>query len=204
MYIILQLNGCIFNFFIVPLQNRNDMTFDPIIPDCLWSVRYDGQDENAFYQAFEHWSDPVWLRDFFFQNKNDLNEHFRVINIDKAIYETIDEADKLQCLILDLALESNLEQVFRPLEPYRTINVTLGKEKAKGKSFQHSSWLRIYAIKVGGSAYIITGGAIKLTATMQEREHTLAELKKMEMVRNHLISEGVADAEGFIDLLQTQ
>lgn len=54
------------------------------------------------------------------------------------------------------------------------------------------------------SAYIITGGTIKLTATMQEREHTLAELQKMEMVRNHLISEGVADAEGFIDLLQTQ
>jgi len=39
---------------------------------------------------------------------------------------------------------------------------------------------------------------------MQEREHTLAELQKMEMVRNHLISEGVADSEGFIDLLQTQ
>jgi len=64
--------------------------------------------------------------------------------------------------------------------------------------------LRIYAIKVGDSAYIITGGAIKLTATMQEREHTLAELQKMELVRNHLISEGVVDAEGFIDLLQTK
>lgn len=27
--------------------------------------------------------------------------------------------------------------------------------------------------------YIITGGAIKLTRTMQEREHTLKELSKM-------------------------
>jgi hypothetical protein len=178
------------------------MTFDEIIPNSLWSVRYDGQEENAFYQAFDQWSDPIWLRDFFFQNKNDLNEQFKVTNIDKAIYETIDEADRLQCLILDLALESNLEQVFRPLEPSRTADVLLGKEKAKGKPVQHSSWLRIYAIKVSESAYIITGGAIKLTATMQEREHTLVELQKMEKVRSHLISEGVVDTEGFIDLLQ--
>lgn len=144
------------------------------------------------------------MRDFFFQYKNDLNEHFKITNIDKAIYETIDNADKLQCLILDLALESNLEQVFRPLEPSRTGDILLGKEKAKGESVQHSSWLRIYAIKVGDSSYIITGGAIKLTATMQERGHTLAELQKMETVRNYLISEGVVDSEGFIDLLQTQ
>ena len=45
------------------------MTFDLIIPDSLWAVRYDGDEENAFYQAFEQWSDPIWLRDFFFQNK---------------------------------------------------------------------------------------------------------------------------------------
>jgi hypothetical protein len=95
------------------------MTFDLIIPDSLWAVRYDGEEENAFYQAFDKWSDPI------------------------------------------------------------------------------------YTIKVGESTYIITGGAIKLTATMQEREHTLAELQKMEIVRNHLISEGVVDTEGFIDLIQT-
>lgn len=37
---------------------------------------------------------------------------------------------------------------------------------------------------------------------MQEREHTLEELRKMEMVRNYLISEGVVDKDGFIDYLQ--
>ena len=154
-------------------------------------------------QVFDRWSDPIWLRDFFFQNAKDLNEHFKITNIDKAIYETIDEADNLQCLILDLALESKLEQVFRPLEPSRTEDVVLGKEKAKGEPVRHSSWLRIYAIKVGESAYIVTGGAIKLTATMQEREHTRTELQKMEKVRNYLISEGVVDADGLIDFLQT-
>lgn len=47
----------------------------------------------------------------------------------------------------------------------------------------------------------ITGGAIKLTRTMQEREHTLKELRKMEQVRNLLIEQGAIDADGFVDYL---
>ena len=50
--------------------------------------------------------------------------------------------------------------------------------------------------------YIITGGAIKLTKTMQEREHTLQELEKMEKVRNFLIQEHVFDEDSFTDYQQ--
>ena len=66
----------------------------------------------------------------------------------------------------------------------------LGKEKARLKDRnRHASWLRIYAIKLEPGIYVITGGAIKLTRTMQEREHTLLELDKMEemhMTQKHL------------------
>ena len=66
----------------------------------------------------------------------------------------------------------------------------LGKEKARIKERpQHASWLRIYAIKLEPGCYIITGGAIKLTRTMQEREHTLNELNQ------------AIDADGFVDFL---
>ena len=41
--------------------------------------------------------------------------------------------------------------------------------------------------------------AIKLTATMAERSHTLAELAKLEQVRNYLIDNGVYDLDGLID-----
>ena len=47
--------------------------------------------------------------------------------------------------------------------------------------------------------YIITGGAIKLTATMQEREHTLMELAKLNKVRDYLISIGIFEYNGFED-----
>ena len=46
-----------------------------------------------------------------------------------------------------------------------------------------------------------SGGAIKLTRTMQEREHTLKELNKMEQVRKFLINNQAIDADGFVDFL---
>ena len=72
----------------------------------------------------------------------------------------------------------------------------LGKEKGRP---HHRSWLRLYAIKLSMGIYIITGGAIKLTRTMQEREHTLQELEKMEKVRNFLLNEHVFDENSFVD-----
>jgi hypothetical protein len=45
--------------------------------------------------------------------------------------------------------------------------------------------------------YVITGGAIKLTRTMQEREHTLRELGKMEKVCAHLLTNNIVDKDSF-------
>ena len=55
--------------------------------------------------------------------------------------------------------------------------------------------------QTGTRVLIITGGAIKLTHKMGEREHTLKELSKMEQVRNFLISNQAIDADGFVDFL---
>ena len=92
----------------------------------------------------------------------------------------------MECLILDISPDANLDLLFRPLENNRTAEMMLGKEKARlYNREEHASWLRLYAIK--------------LTRTMQERDHTLQELAKMEQVRNLLIEDGVVDAEGFED-----
>lgn len=60
-------------------------------------------------------------------------------------------------------------------------------------------WL--HALKLQDGNYIITGGAIKLTKTMQEREHTLRELYRQEQVRNFLLSHDIIDTDSFIDYL---
>ncbi len=50
--------------------------------------------------------------------------------------------------------------------------------------------------------YIITGGAIKLTDNMEERPHTLAQLKKLDSCRQYLKELGAIDEEGVIELLE--
>ena len=52
------------------------------------------------------------------------------------------------------------------------------------------------------NVYIVTGGAIKLTATMQEREHTQKELDKLNACRDFLKANGVFDQDSFIDFSQ--
>ena len=76
------------------------------------------------------------------------------------------------------------------------------KMKARGEKVnRHDSWLRIYAIRLTDGKYIITGGAIKLTLEMKDREHTQNELIKLDKVRRFLLEEGIVDDEGFIDYL---
>ncbi|MCR5408830.1 MAG: hypothetical protein K6E61_07000 [Bacteroidales bacterium] len=177
------------------------LLFDDITKDGrLWAVRYNEEEENALYKAFTQWNDVEWLRTFFYANKDDLESYFKVTDVNEAIYDTIEDSDKLQCLILDLNPDTDLEKLFRPLDNNQTMALILDKEKARLNNIGgHPSWLRLYAIRLEKGAFIITGGAIKLTATMAERKHTLQELVNMEQVRNFLLDEGIVDKESFID-----
>ena len=185
------------------VEKYNMMTFDDITEDGrLWAVRYDGESDNVLYTLFDQWNDVMWLRSFFKENMNDLSSYFKITDVNEAIYHTIEDSEKLQCLIMDITPDADLDAIFRPLENSRTKDILLGKEKARlRKEVKHASWLRIYALKLANGIYIITGGAIKLTATMQERSHTLAELTKMEKVRQFLLDEQIIDDESLIDYL---
>ncbi len=179
------------------------MTFDDITDDGrLWAVRFEGKKDNALAEVLDQWNNIVWLRSFFKENIEDLESYFKITDVNQAIYDTLEDADRLQCLILDISPDADLDKLFRHLEPGRMTEMLLGKEKARvANRSRHASWLRIYAIKLSKGVYIITGGAIKLTATMQERQHTIDELSKMEKVRNYLIDEQIVDDESFIDYL---
>ncbi len=179
------------------------MTFDDITEDGrLWAVRYKEDNENALFRLFDQWNDVAWLRGFFKENIDDLSSYFKITDVNEAIYDTIEDSENLQCLIMDISPDADLDTIFRPLDNHRTAEALLGKEKAKLRNkTKHPSWLRIYALRLSSGIYIITGGAIKLTATMQEREHTLNELHKMEKVRQFLLSENIVDDDGFIDYL---
>ena len=182
------------------MQKELDMRFERVLDNGrLWAVMYDEDNVNILEKVFTQWNDYEWLRAFFTKYVEDLSSFFHITDIDRAVFDTVDDANELECLIMDIDPDANLDELFRPLENTRLSEVLLGREKAKGKYHTHASWLRLYAIRLESGRYIITGGAIKLTATMQEREHTLEELNKLNKVRDYLISLGVLDYNGFED-----
>ena len=175
------------------------MRFDRLLDDNrLWAVRYDNEESNCFDLLFSSWYDVKGLLAFFKDNLSDLSAFFHITDVYEAVEDTIGEAHRLECLMLDISPDANLDYLFKHLENSRFTEMSLGREKVRGDgNGNHPSWLRIYAIKLEPGVYLVTGGAIKLTATMAERPHTLAELAKMERVRNYLIDEGVFDLDGF-------
>jgi hypothetical protein len=183
--------------------DKQIMTFDDITEDGrLWAVRYDGESDNELFRLFDQWSDVVWLREFFKKNAADLKNYFMITDINQAIADTISDNEVLEGVIMDISPDADLELLFKPLDNNRTAYGFLEKMKARGeRGHGHSSWLRIYAIRLADGVYIITGGAIKLTATMQERDHTRKELQKIDQVRRFLLSERIVDDEGFIDYI---
>ena len=143
------------------------MRFERVLENGrLWAVMYDEDCVNILEKVFTQWNDYEWLREFFTKHVDDLATFFHITDIDRAVFDTVDDANELECLIMDLNPDADLDELFRPLESGR---------------------------------HIITGGAIKLTATMQEREHTLMELAKLNKVRDYLISIGIFDYNGFED-----
>ena len=134
------------------------MVFDKITGDGrLWAVRFDENADNEFIKTIDQWDDVQWLRAFFIENISDLIAYFKISDINIAISDTIDDSDRLQRIILDISPEADLNRIFRPLDNNQASDAMLQKEKARLKrKYGHSSWLRLYAIKLVSGVYIIT------------------------------------------------
>lgn len=180
-----------------------DMRFERIIEgkDHLWAVRDMAKPKNELALLFDTWNDMEYLMQFFIDNFSDLKDRFHIERISDAIEDTLDDAEQLERLILDIPFTDNLDELFKPLGTMDMSVRELAREKARNWDRSgHASWLRIYAIRLEENVFVITGGAIKLTRTMQERPHTKEQLDKLNSCRQFSISNGVFDADSFIDL----
>lgn len=167
------------------------------IKDKLYAVAYDETNTNILNILQENWSDILWLEEFFEKNKQDLQSGFYgSIQIEEAITRTFDEQDDLFIALKEHKGES-LSTLFQPLRNQEYQSKEYQEQKAKGK--YPKSWLRIYAVHFDDQ-YVITGGAIKLTRTMMERDHTALELKKLRMVRDALKLNEADDLFVYLDL----
>lgn len=197
-----------------------------IIENCLYAVQvlpkpidpfeYDGNNEadaysDEFSRLFGNWNDVAYLFAFFDHHRTDLFAGFfkETHTIEEAVYKTLDEAERLESKLLVIAERgrtcsySNLQNLFKPVFEHEKSQYpipVLQKSKVYGDG--ERSWLRVYALRIDNNLYVITGGAIKLTKTMNDRPHLLAELEKMELVKKWLIENQVIDLDSFIEFME--
>jgi hypothetical protein len=182
------------------------MVFERVIKgkDHLWAVRDMAKPMNELALLFQKWNDIGYLMDFFMNNFDDLQSYFHIERISEAVEDTIDDAEILERLILDIPYTENLDELFKPLGSAADFSIReLSREKARyWNRVGHASWLRVYAIRLEQNVFVVTGGAIKLTRTMQERLHTQEQLDKINKCRSYLLDNGVFDADSFISLIK--
>lgn len=169
--------------------------------DHLWAVKSPEKEADELTLLFRNWNNGEYLFDFFMENFEDLQSYFHITRIDEAINDTFEDAEALQELVLDIPYTENLDELFMPLDVTDSRSRELSREKARNWDRErHASWLRIYAIRLEPNVYVVTGGAIKLTRTMQERDHTSLELQKLNKCRDYLKANGVFDQGSFVEL----
>jgi len=157
-----------------------------VVADSLYSIEFAGESDHEFSKVFRLWSDAAYLQSFFETHYEDLLAFWEYMPIEEAVKITKAEASRLDKAMLAVAHSGmqggsdNLSVIFKPLRPAAWRLDEFEKSKARG--FRSRSWLRVYAIRLGVNRFVITGGAIKLTRTMNEREHLNEELRKMEGV----------------------
>ena len=116
------------------------MNFEKILENGrLWAVVYEENGVNVLDKVFTQWTDYQWLREFFVKHIEDLTTYFHITDIDRAIFDTVDDAGDLECLIMDLDPDANLDKLFRPLVNTSASEVLLSKEKAKGVKWSYQT-----------------------------------------------------------------
>jgi hypothetical protein len=175
-----------------------------IVEGRLLSVRWDNELEDSFKLNFDSWQDLEYLENFFEKNKNDLSGAFWRLSIEEAVIKVLDEARLFESDILDFAENGRLDEIiFKSLRGANEREFKRVHSKAYSvPQDEKAAMLRIYAVRIGDNCYIVTGGAIKLTKAMQDREHTTKELKKLEIVSSYLKANGIEDTSdyGFIEI----
>lgn len=164
----------------------------------LLAFKFDDEEEDEFEKAFNNWQNPEYLEDFFEKNKKDLQSgFFGTITVEEAIQTTLSESADFENELYNLCQGAKLNLnniVFKPLDNYAT---TLQLQQSKAYGPNYKSWLRIYAIRLGSTVFLITGSAIKLTQHISDREHTENELKKLKTAAEFLKNHGILNEDDF-------
>ncbi len=175
---------------------------DEVTGEGLYAVRFLEETVDEFERLFDLWIHDSSYRYHFFQDHiQDLKSgYYRGISIEQAVRATRNEAKSLRKTLLALALEGfsdqniALQTISQPLSNNEYHLFPLQKSKARCK--REKRWLRIYAIRLDANCFVITGGPIKLTLSM-DRPHLHEEIQKLERTRRFRIRHGLREKTDF-------
>jgi hypothetical protein len=181
--------------------------------NLLLAIKFDGNDSDEFRKAFNQWQDVEYLEDFFETHLSDLKSKFYQytfgnISVEDAVKKTISESQAFEAYLrvrIQLAAKQNLkilnDEIFKPLDEFKK-TTKLHYEANKAYGLESNSWLRLYAIRITATIFVVSGSAIKLTKAMQDRPHTQKELQKLKKTAQFLKEIGFQDDYdyGFIEI----
>lgn len=146
--------------------------------------------------------DPLFVRNFIKSTKSGWKKgNYKSHSITYLAEEVLKEAADLFDKLDELTQESQNGDCFELLfdeftelsKPERNDNP--GRKKMY--TYKYGSFLRLYGIRLGNNAIIITGAGIKLVEKMQSAPALITELDKMNYLKDWLIQEKITDCTEF-------
>lgn len=163
-----------------------------IFAERLFAFHYDNEVDNEYDRLMDLWTDVAFLKSF--AKKNNIGDVAEFIN------DILQDAEQIQNFLEDL--NQNNEPYGFYFEPLQ--NSEQNRQLALQKGKIKKNRLRYYAIKLDDNCFVITGGAIKMSQTMQGHPDTDNELTKLKAARGYLNNNGVFDEDSFYELLIEQ
>ena len=173
-----------------------------IFPPYIYSIKYDDKEENEYDRLFDEWNDLTSILDFLIEHKEMLKASVwkKVSEPELAARQVLDEAEALELLFEELNYHTangedpDYDSHFHYLDG--KYKFELEYEPMKSYGDRRPSLLRMYAIKMDKNTYLVTGGGIKLGATIQNspdlQDHVIQNIDK---VRAWLKENGIMDAD---------
>lgn len=157
---------------------------------------------NQFEKAFELWSSPQYLSDFYDQFKSFFQaEYWHSISEETFQTEVSKSLNAIRRTIIEAMENNTFHELIEPLKPeeedkrlYESIRVKL----KQGTIIGHHPF-RFYAIEIEEKkCYLITGATIKVHKDMKKADNTKVELHKLEHTLKYINDNGIDTKDTFV------
>ncbi len=156
----------------------------------LFAFQYQGEVDNEYDRLMDNWTDVSFLRSY--AKKNNVE------NINQFVKDRLKDAEQIQDLLEEITTNNEpLEFYFRTLFDNESGAKILSLQKGKIEK----NGIRLYAIKIDENCFVITGGAIKMSQTMQDHPDSNEELKKIHRAKSFLHENTIVDKDSFYELI---